>query len=159
MKKICNMLITAALVCGLCACGASDRPSNQPAGHSDDRSAAQSEVQPQITEMADNSQNSLDWAGVYTGVIPAASGPGINVTITLRFDLSYEVLYEYIGRPDGDFSFTGTFKWDDAGRVITLDAANIPPHYQVGEGRLFQLDMEGNRITGELADKYILAKQ
>jgi len=141
MKKIFYVFAIAAFVFGLCACGASDKASNQP------------------IDAAHNSKNSLDWAGVYAGVIPSASGSGINVTITLRNDLTYEVQYQYVDRPDGDFNFSGTFRWNEAGSVITLDATNIPPHYQVGEGRLIQLDMEGNPITGVLADDYVLKKQ
>jgi uncharacterized lipoprotein NlpE involved in copper resistance len=145
MKKIFYVFTTAALVFGLCACGVSDQSANQPAD--------------QPVDMH-NSEISLDWAGVYTGVIPAASGPGINVTMTLRYDLTYEVQYQYIDRPDdGDFTITGTFRWNEAGSAITLDATNIPPHYSVGEGRLTQLDMEGNPITGALADNYVLIKK
>jgi len=31
-----------------------------------------------------------------------------------------------------------------------------PTRYLVGENRIFQLDKEGNRITGELANRYVL---
>jgi len=145
MKKIFYVFTIAAFVFGLCACGASDQASNQPSS--------------QPVDAAHNSENSLDWAGVYAGVIPAASGPGINATITLRNDLTYEVQYQYIDRPDGDFTFAGNFRWNDAGNTITLDATNVPPHYRVVEGRLIQLDMEGNPITGALADEYVLTKR
>ena len=106
-----------------------------------------------------NSRNSLDWAGVYAGIIPAASGPGINVAITLREDLTYLLQYQYIGRQGGGFTLAGTFKWNEDGNSITLDAQNLPPHYRVGENRLIQLDMDGELITGELADSYVLIKQ
>ena len=109
-------------------------------------------------DAAHNSRNSLNWEGVYTGVIPAASGPGINVRLTLHTDETYEIHYRYIDRQDSDFAETGTFKWNKAGSAITLDAADFPPHYTVGENTLIQLDMSGKPITGSLADNYVLRK-
>ena len=114
---------------------------------------------PSVIDAAHNSHNSLAWAGVYTGTIPAADGAGINVTITLRYDLTYAVEYQYIGRQSGDFTFAGTFKWNKKGNSITLDTKNIPPYYRVGENRLIQLDMAGKPIAGQLAADYVLIKQ
>jgi uncharacterized lipoprotein NlpE involved in copper resistance len=34
-----------------------------------------------------------------------------------------------------------------------------PNRYLVGENTLTQLDMEGNKITGNMADQYVLKKQ
>jgi len=106
-----------------------------------------------------NSRIAVDWAGTYSGTLPAADGPGIIVEITLDWDETFEVSYQYLSHPEDVFAFNGRFSWDDAGRTITLDTDRIPNHYQVGENILFQLDLEGNRITGELAEMYILTKE
>jgi uncharacterized lipoprotein NlpE involved in copper resistance len=106
-----------------------------------------------------NSRISLDWEGVYTGTIPAASGPGINVRLKINKDESFELNYEYLDKPENSFAWTGSFKWDDAGSIITLDIKDAPPHYKVTEGKLIQLDMEGKQITGNLADNYVLKKE
>jgi uncharacterized lipoprotein NlpE involved in copper resistance len=121
--------------------------------------AQASEPGPKAVDAVHGSRNSLDWEGVYAGTIPSASGSGIDVTIVLRADSTYVVLYHYVGGQDGDFIAAGTFAWDENGDVITMDAKDIPPHYRVGEGRLIQLDMEGQPITGVLADHYVLRKQ
>ena len=105
-----------------------------------------------------NSRNAVDWAGVYAGFIPGADSPGIYVQIILNLDETYEVHYHYSGRGEDVFIFTGNFTWDDEGGTITLDTDRIPPQYRVGENILFQLDMEGNRITGAYADMYVLRK-
>jgi uncharacterized lipoprotein NlpE involved in copper resistance len=112
-----------------------------------------------VTEMADNSRNSLDWQGTYTGVIPCADCSGINVTITLN-PSTYELSYLYLGKNDNvPFQVVGSFSWDETGSIINLENdASIPSYYQVGENKLIQLDMEGNLITGNLADKYVLTK-
>jgi uncharacterized lipoprotein NlpE involved in copper resistance len=105
-----------------------------------------------------NSRNSLDWDGVYTGTIPCADCEGIEVSITLNTDETYQVSYKYLGKPGEPEVSTGKFTWDDAGGKITLDSKSRPPYYIVGENQLIQLDMEGNPITGEHADMYILKK-
>jgi hypothetical protein len=44
--------------------------------------------------------------------------------------------------------------------TITLEAEdNFPKYYKIEENRLIQLDLNGNIITGELADNYILKNQ
>ena len=109
-----------------------------------------------------NSRNSLDWAGIYTGVIPSAGGMGINVKVTLNTDETYTVEYQYVGKSDEIFTNSGTFTWNPKGDTVILDSVNtdgFPPYYKVGEETLTHLDLDGNIITGELADQYILKKQ
>jgi len=105
-----------------------------------------------------NSRNSLDWTGTYSGLIPSASGSGIEVRLTLNTNSTYVLNYHYVGRADPDFSSTGSFTWNNAGSIITLDSITGPQQYQVGENMLRQLDMQGKVITGNLADMYILRK-
>ncbi|WP_017294935.1 copper resistance protein NlpE N-terminal domain-containing protein [Geminocystis herdmanii] len=113
-----------------------------------------------ITEtVGDTSANSLDWNGTYQGMIPCASCEGIKTTLTLNQDLSYVMSTEYVGKSEEVLEVKGTFKWNNAGNTISLDSVkDAPNQFLVGENMLFQLDMEGNRITGDLADKYILTK-
>ena len=111
----------------------------------------------EAVDAAHNSRNSLNWEGRYTGTIPAADGPGIEVELTLGPG-TYEIRYHYIDR-DSDFDGQGSFTWDDAGAVITLDTKDFPPQYRVGENTLTQLDMEGGTITGALAELYVLKKE
>jgi uncharacterized lipoprotein NlpE involved in copper resistance len=113
----------------------------------------------QPADAAHNSRNSLNWEGVYTGVIPAAAGPGIEVRLTLYGDETYEISYHYIDREDSAFTQKGGFKWDRAGSVITLDTGDYPPYYKAGENTLTQLDMKGKPITGNLAENYVLRKK
>ena len=109
-------------------------------------------------DAAHNSRNSVNWDGVYRGVIPAADGPGITVEITLNNDETYSMSYQYIDRGGEVFTEAGTFWWNNAGSTITLDVKDRPPHYQVGENTLIQLDMNGEKITGDLSDSYVLKK-
>ncbi|MDR2595773.1 MAG: copper resistance protein NlpE [Treponema sp.] len=106
-----------------------------------------------------NSRNSLDWEGVYTGTIPSASGSGIDVRLKLNTDQSFELRYEYIGRPDSTFNQTGSFQWDKNGNIVILKIDDVPPYYKVAENMLIQLDMKGNPISGNMADNYVLKKR
>jgi uncharacterized lipoprotein NlpE involved in copper resistance len=113
----------------------------------------------QVIDAAHNSRNSLSWAGVYTGMIPAADGPGIDVWITLRYDETYELKSHYIDKEDADFTDTGTFTWDQTGSIVTLNDARFAANWKVGENTLTMLDSEGKLITDTLfADMYVLKK-
>jgi uncharacterized lipoprotein NlpE involved in copper resistance len=107
-----------------------------------------------------NSQNSLDWQGTYKGVIPCADCEGIETEIVLNADLTFTLKTKYLGKGDGKvFEEKGSFTWDKTGSIIKFkDVKERPSQYEVGENRLIQLDMKGNVITGNLAEKYILTK-
>jgi len=106
------------------------------------------------------SQNSLDYLGIYSGILPCADCEGIEVTLELGPGDSYIRKSTYLGKDDNQvFESSGTFSWNEAGNTITLLEEEAPNQYFVGENVLFHLDMEGNRITGDLADNYKLIKQ
>ncbi|MCH6201888.1 copper resistance protein NlpE N-terminal domain-containing protein [Aquiflexum sp. LQ15W] len=107
----------------------------------------------------DNSQNSLDWKGVYKGVLPCADCEGIETTINLKSGGTFKRIQTYLGKKDGLFADEGTFQWDEKGSKITLYGKQGESQmYLVGENALFHLDKEGNRISGDLAPNYILPK-
>ena len=106
---------------------------------------------------ADNSMTSVDWPGTYSGIIPCADCEGIKTQIELKADFTYSARNLYIGKSDSVFQENGKFKWNDAGSSITLINANHQI-YKVGENKLFQLDKNGKRIGGDLAENYSLKK-
>ncbi len=106
---------------------------------------------------ADSSRLSLDWTGTYSGVLPCASCPGIETTITLHDDGSFERSLRYIDKNPVPARDSGSFAWNDAGGIVTLTSDEQDSQsYQVGEHRLFHLDKQGRRIAGELANRYAL---
>ena len=112
-----------------------------------------------LVDAAHNSRNALDWPGTYTGMVPCADCDGIQTSITLRADGTFERERLYLGKPGAPMSDSGQFAWNDAGSIVTLAAADgTTQMYQVGEKLLFHLDQAGNRITGDLAPQYVLAK-
>lgn len=115
-----------------------------------------------------NAQNSLDVEGTYAGVLPAGTfegklptasgGGGMEVKISLSGD-TYKKSVIYIGKSDKPIETSGKFTWDETGSIITLAGENAPNKYFVGENTLTHLDMDGNKITGDLAHMYILKKK
>ena len=100
-------------------------------------------------------ENALDYPGVYMGTIPAASGPGIKITLTLNKDKSFEMVSDYIDEKDAVFTEKGEYVID--GNIITLNAKNEAPRYlKVEEGQVRMLDADRQVVTGALANDYIL---
>lgn len=144
MKTTAILLVTAAL---LASC------SGQKKGQT--ATEQQNETTVQAPDMH-NAENALDYQGTYKGTIPAADCPGINVTLTLGNDGTFEEIYEYIERDT--FSSKGTYTVK-VNTLTTVSETNDTTYYKVEENRLRMLDRERNLIGGELADKYILNKQ
>jgi len=106
-----------------------------------------------------NAENSLDWAGIYKGITPCADCEGIETEVTLNMDMTFIIKTKYKGKSDKVFEEKGTFKWDKSGSKISLEGLKDRSNqFFVGENTLTQLDLEGKKITGALAENYILKK-
>ena len=109
---------------------------------------------------SDNSQNSLDYFGIYKGILPCADCKGIETTLELKENKTYSLKTSYQGKSTKVFEQKGTFKWNDNGNTIELnDIDNAPNSYFVGENTLTQLDRSDNIIEGNLASAYVLKKK
>lgn len=117
------------------------------------------EETPQEITTGDNSQNALDWAGTYEGILPCADCPGIETTLILNNEETYQIEQVYQERAVKNEE-AGRFEWDATGGKITLYNAEDQAFFtfQIGEGNLFLLDENGERIKGELEDSYTLQK-
>ncbi|MCL4640812.1 MULTISPECIES: copper resistance protein NlpE [Olivibacter] len=106
-----------------------------------------------------NAQNSLDVVGIYKGVLPCADCEGINTELELKADSTYTLKNSYLGKGDSQsFEEDGRYVWIDGSTIELKGGRDAPGKYFVGENTLTQLDMNGDKITGALADKYILRK-
>ena len=97
-----------------------------------------------VPDPAHNSRNALDWAGVYEGVLPCADCPGIKMRLSLQRDGRYELSTQYMDRQPTPQTARGQFSWNAAGSAIALDAAGHGQQFQVGEGRLLQMNHDGS---------------
>lgn len=108
-----------------------------------------------------NARNSLDYIGTYEGIIPCADCEGIKTSLSLEDDKNYVLKTTYLGKKNATTNeVRGTYSWNKKGNTIVLsDNENGASHYFVGENHLTQLDLEGNEINGDLAEKYVLQKK
>lgn len=152
MKKLFAMIVAVTV---LYSCGGNTQKEKEP-----EEQASVSEFSDIVKGMSDehNAKNSLDYQGTYTGKLPTANGEGMIVSITLD-DSAYVKKTEYVNKKDSSSEEKGKYTWNDKGNTIILDGIkDAPNQYFVGENTLIQLDMDGNKITGETADLYILRK-
>jgi len=110
---------------------------------------------------AHNSQNALDYTGIYTGVLPCADCSGILTSIALNQDGSFEKRTRYEGKSEEIMATRGKYEWNASktGVLLHEEGSSQPAQqYKVGENKLIQLDMSGQPITGNLAAQYELSK-
>lgn len=145
MNKLIFILITAIVILGM-SCG---RQSTEQ--------TTSDEMPPEFYDMH-NARIALDYVGSYSGVLPCADCEGIRTEVILVDESQFIRKTQYVGQDDMVFEESGIYTWDEAGNTITLEGADEPNQYFVSENRIFHLDMDGNRIEGELAEMYILEK-
>jgi uncharacterized lipoprotein NlpE involved in copper resistance len=143
MKKI-YLLLGIALLIASCNTKKSDAQGN---------AVVEEEI------VGDVPMNALDVDGIYVGTLPTASGEGMVVEVTLSGN-TYKKTVTYVGKSDEPIETVGEFVWDDvSGPIITFIGEEAPNKYIIGEDRLISLDMDGEIITGDLADMYVLKKK
>ena len=109
-----------------------------------------------------NAQNSLDWDGVYSGIIPCADCEGIEIEITLTQDMEYEMITRYIGQSDESITEKGQFQWQGNNIELlgkTKHSQSETKFIKVEENQLRMLDTEGKIIEGNLSEQYVLKKE
>jgi len=110
-----------------------------------------------VTETKSVDSVALKMAGTYSGYIPCADCAGIMTYLILNPDMSYRLEETYAGKNDTAFRTSGSWK-REKNKVVLDDKGSVKASYQSETDKLIQLDIEGNRITGNLGDKYVLVK-
>ena len=114
------------------------------------------------TEIPDShtAPTSLDWQGSYSGNLPCADCNYIETDLTLKDDLNYTLINQYIGKtPSISDTLEGKFTWE--GNNVKLEDMGKDEGsslFKVEENQVKYLDMEGQEVTGELASFYIMKK-
>jgi uncharacterized lipoprotein NlpE involved in copper resistance len=105
-------------------------------------------------------QTTFEWPGVYQGFMPCADCFGIKTTLALNSNGTYITLTQFAGKSEREFVEKGRFNWSHQSNIVVLTPKNgaTSQQYLVGDNQLLQLDKDGNRYTGKLADRYILRR-
>lgn len=113
-------------------------------------------------DTAHTAENALDWHGKYIGTLPCADCNGIETTIQLNENKTYEISETYLGKGQGkgqNFVEKGSFNFDNSNpSIIVLDQKADGRKYFVAENQLYALDSFGEKITGDFEEMYILKK-
>jgi copper homeostasis protein (lipoprotein) len=123
-------------------------------------SSAFAETAETKVEETHHGQSSLDWPGVYRGFLPCDDCKGVKATLALNKNNSYILITQYVGKSEREFVEKGKFTSDNNSNMVVLTPrdSSTTRQYVVGENMLTQLDNDGNRISGKLADRYILRR-
>jgi uncharacterized lipoprotein NlpE involved in copper resistance len=99
----------------------------------------------------------------YVGTLPCADCEGIDVSLQLNKDSSYAMNLVYKGSGDdstnNDLKETGAWSIHGSDTLYLTASKGAVTKYFKSDSELMQLDGEGNRMTGPVADNYILHKR
>lgn len=97
---------------------------------------------------------SANLAGYYSGDLPCVDCEAINTMLELHKDNSYVLRYMYEGKSEDQFIKEG--EWSIKKNTLTLEGVDY--QYKINPDYLIQLDLAGNEIKGDLAEKYQLLR-
>lgn len=100
----------------------------------------------QQKSIGDNSQNSLDWGGTYTGKL----SDGTDITLNLQYENTYSRTVTKGGTKVQD---SGKIEWSNNGSTITL-LDKDKTKFNVGENIILPIGKDGNRLD----EKFTLKK-
>jgi uncharacterized membrane protein len=109
-------------------------------------------VQPPVDSAA------LKFVGTYSGYVPCPDCPGIETYLQLKPDKSYRLEETFSGKT-GEVTVTEGNWGLEKGKVELYKGDVINVSFLPEPDKLIQLDPSGNRISGNLGDKYVLFKQ
>jgi copper homeostasis protein (lipoprotein) len=113
-------------------------------------------------EDAHQAQNNLNLSGLYLGFFPCDDCKGIRTTLALNKNNTYILITIYVGKSDREFVEKGKFALGENGDRIVLTprkGSTTTQQYLIDNDMLIKLDEEGNRITKDGADRYILRRK
>lgn len=114
----------------------------------------------QISHMdtAHSSRNSLDWSGVYQGVLINDKEQEVQTEVRLNEDLTYELASRESRKKSVVKTESGNFSWNADGSTVELKRRGRVERYKVTENKLIRLD-EKNRDSGSAIAGNALQKE
>jgi uncharacterized lipoprotein NlpE involved in copper resistance len=151
MKFFFQLSILALLV--FTACKSENNPESSNDGVAVNDSSSE--------EISHTAIKARDHIGLYQGILPCADCEGIETSLYLMANNAYLLTKVYKGMADDKaYKEIGDFEWNADGTTVTLsNIEDAPNQFIVEDTRAIQLDMEGKKIEGELAELYVLVKQ
>lgn len=95
----------------------------------------------------------------YSGITPCADCEGIFYKLSLREGQRFEERSIYIGESNRPFTDTGSYTIQDDTLLILEGENKKATRFAIEDSVLVMLDQKGERITGSLADHYVLDRE
>lgn len=161
IRKIKNATLILASTC-LFACNGTETDRSNDI-HLDDSLVSQEQTTPTDEQFHEEGLPD-NIVGTYTGTLPCADCEGIETTIVINKDGSFKKSDQYITKKDIEqslFKDKGMIDWNPKDSIITListvEVSKL--EYKVGKDEINALNIDGNEVTGQLADKFTLTKE
>lgn len=156
MKKI---MLIAALAGTLFSCGNNPNKKTVEEVIND----AEETIEDFFEDAAERLKLKSEYIGVFEGNLPCADCERTEVTLTINENHTFSLKTVWVSGKEGQENIVeeleGDYLWTSEGNIITLNGIGDRPNkYLMEDGMLIQLDIEGKRITGPNADKYVLKK-
>jgi copper homeostasis protein (lipoprotein) len=113
-------------------------------------------------ESTQASKKTLNLAGLYLGYFPCNDCKGIRTTLALNGNGTYVYISLYTGKSDREVIEKGRFSFGENGDTLVLTpkkGSTTTQQYLIDDDMLVKLDEDGNRITKDGADGYILKRK
>lgn len=109
---------------------------------------------------AHTSENSLNWAGTYSGVLPCKDCDGIDVTLSLNKDNTFQQKLRFINSSEETNKILeGNFSWSAKGDIIKLEGVKDFSEYKVGELFLLPLNKKGKELKPVRGNNFRLLEE
>jgi uncharacterized lipoprotein NlpE involved in copper resistance len=110
---------------------------------------------------APHTQASLNLSGLYLGFYPCADCQGIRTTLALNKNNTYVLMTIYVGKSDREFVEKGKFALGENNTLVLTPrkGSTTVQQFLIEDDALIKLDEDGNRITSDGADRYILKRK
>ena len=131
-------LFFAVLAVALAGCQAENNTNAEPILPAQPTPPAEPAAAP-VVDMH-TSQNALDWAGTYEGLLSCVDCAGIHTRLTLDREGRFELVTRRLVRGAESSASAGQFRWESGGNIIMLTTEEGPQRFAVGEWRLLLLD-------------------
>lgn len=114
---------------------------------------------PSVCGLGGPSQTSVDWAGYYWANIPCGGCSGVDTVLLIRMNGTFRIERRNIDKAVAPTVSEGVFEWlPDGNTIVCRESGGQVTKFLVRETRLFQLDAQGQAVTGDLAKRYVFYK-
>ncbi len=110
-----------------------------------------------VTSTSESEQLQVDMTGIYSGLLPCADCPGIETTLTINPDNTYEIAQVYTEKDSVPFISSGLIKKGEKGKIWVFKSRYNETFYQFEDSVLIMLNQK--EIDGLLEQHYILKKK